>query len=561
MDSGPDARSGGVAVVEQIRRLGVDVVFCVPGESYLPVLDALHDARGEIRTVVARHEGAAATMAEAHARLTGRPGVCLVTRGPGATQAMVGLHTAWQGSTPLLLLVGQVPRRHLGRDAFQELDTGSVEGALAKRVERAMTADRLPETLARAVRTATSGRPGPVIVELPEDVLSEWTAAAPVEPTSSDGPVPSPADLDRVGQLLATADRPLAIVGGGGWSGSARADLAAWLDAVGVPAAAGFRRTDLIDHDHPSYVGHLGVGPDPRLARRVRDADVLLALGSRLGDITTGGWDLVESPVPRQRLVHAHPDPATLGAVVRPEVAITAAPGPLCAALRAHVTADPSRWAAWRRAAREDLDAFVTPAAPRGALDLAHVVAHLDAALDADAVVTSGAGNYAVWLHRYLRRTGRRRHLAPQSGAMGYGLPAAIAAGLVHPDRQVVAVAGDGCVQMTGAELATAVQERVSLVLLVVDNGRLGTIRMHQERRYPGRTHATDLAGPDFVAWAAAHGAHAETVERTEAFPASLARALDADGPAVLHLRVDPDQLTPDRTVADEAGRALEGGG
>ncbi len=549
------SRSGGAVVVEQLAELGVGAVFCVPGESYLPVLDALRDARDEIRTVVARHEGAAATMAEAHARLTGRPGVCLVTRGPGATHAMVGLHTAWQGSTPMLLLVGQVPRRHLGRDAFQELDCRGMQGTLAKRVERVMAADRLSETLARAAAIATSGRPGPVIVELPEDVLAEATTAAVVAPAPAPDPAPSEDQLAQVQALLHVAERPLVVVGGGGWTPTARADLSAWLDASGVPVAAGFRRADVVDHGHPCYVGHLGIPTDPELARRVRDADVVLALGSRLGEITTSGWELIEAPLPRQRVIHVHPDGQTLGSVVRPWLPISATPTAMAGALRRHVTADPSRWAGWRQAAKQQLHAFVTPEDPRGALDLAHVVAALDEALDDDAVVTSGAGNYAIWVQRFLRATGQRRHLGPQSGAMGYGLPAAIAAAVEHPGRQIVAVAGDGCVQMTGAELATAVQEHAALVLLVVDNRRYGTIRMHQERRYPGRVHATDLLGPDFVQWARSYGAHAEAVERTDAFAEALARALAFDGPAVVHLLVDPDQLTPDRTVADEAGQ------
>ena len=553
------SRSGGAIVVEQLAELGIGAVFCVPGESYLPVLDALRDARDEIRTVVARHEGAAATMAEAYGRLTGRPGVCLVTRGPGATHAMVGLHTAWQGSTPMLLLVGQVPRRHLGRDAFQELDCRGMQGTLAKRVERVMAVDRLPETLARAASTATSGRPGPVVVELPEDVLAGATTAAVVEPAPAPEPAPSEAQLARVETLLQVAERPLVIVGGGGWTTAARADLSAWLDAVGVPVAAGFRRADIVDHDHPCYVGHLGIPTDPELAQQVRDADVVLAIGTRLGEITTSGWDLIEAPVPRQRVIHVHPDGETLGSVVRPWLPINATPAAMTAALRRHVTADPSRWAEWRQSAKQQLRAFVTPGPAHGALDLAHVVAHLDDALDDDAVVTSGAGNYAIWVHRFLRATGQRRHLGPQSGAMGYGLPAAIAAAIAQPDRQVVAVAGDGCVQMTGAELATAVQEQVALVLLVVDNRRYGTIRMHQERRYPGRVHATDLVGPDFVEWARSYGAHAEAAERTEEFAGALARALAFPGPAVVHLLVDPDQLTPDRTVADEASQHAGG--
>ena len=552
-------RSGGRILVDALERHGVELAFGVPGESYLAILDALRDS--PVRFVPCRHEVGAATMAEAVGKLTGRPGVCLVTRGPGATHASCAVHTAFQDSTPMVLLIGQVARGVRGREAFQEVDYRPMFAPLAKLVEEAGSAARLPELLARAFRVAVSGRPGPVVLSLPEDVLVEEADvpdAAPAEPLQA---APAADDLARARELLAGASRPLVLVGGTPWSEAAHDALGGWCERSGLPVAAVWRRQDHVDNTLPVYAGHLGLGPDPRLARRVREADVILALGTRLGDIETGGYAYLEIPDPRQALVHVHPDPDELGRVYRPVLGIVAAPDRFAEALAALPPLDGAAWREWTEGARADcLDTLAHRPLP-GELDMGEVMAHLRARLPADAVLTNGAGNFSVWAHRFyaFRRYGTQ--LAPTSGAMGYGVPAAIAAKLLHPDRVVVAFAGDGDFLMTGQELATAVQHEAAIVVLVVNNGMLGTIRMHQERHYPGRVSGTDLVNPDFAALARAFGAHGAVVERTEAFAPAFEEALAAGRPALLELRVDPEAITPRQTIAEirEAALAARG--
>jgi len=546
-------RTGGQALVAQLERHGVDTIFCVPGESYLPVLDALHDS--PIRLVSARHEAGAANMAEAYGKLTGRPGVCLVTRGPGSTQAAVGVHTANQASTPLLLLVGQVPRRFRGREAFQELDYPSTFGGLAKRAVEADDPDRLPEEIAGAYRAALEGRPGPVVVALPEDVLSGATDAPDVDAAPPPRREPESADLVRLRELLGAAERPLVIVGEGGWSFGAARDVLAFAEASELPIVASFRCQDYVDNRSRVYAGHLTIGGDAKLAERVRGADLVVAVGSRLGDVATQGYTLLEPPRPRQALVHAHPDPTELGRVYEPELAICADLTAFAAAARALEPVEP-RWREWAASARADYEATLRPPAATGDLDLAEVVALLRERLPDDAIITSGAGNFTVWAHRFYAFRQYGTQLAPQSGAMGYGLPAAVAAKIVHPDRPVVCFAGDGDFLMAGAELATAVKEGLALVVLVVNNGMYGTIRMHQERLYPGRVVGTDLVNPDFAAFAEAFGADGETVERTEDVEAALERALGAGRPALLDLRVDPEAISPRATISQLRAQA-----
>jgi acetolactate synthase-1/2/3 large subunit len=540
-------RSGGEILVDALEAHGVELAWGVPGESYLDVLDALVDS--PIRYVTCRHEVGAATMAEAHAKLTGRPGVCLVTRGPGATHAACGVHTAFQDSTPMVLLVGQVPRAVLGREAFQEMDYALVFGSSAKAVRQVGAADEMAAAVAEAFAEAVRGRPGPVVLALPEDVLGEESDAPDVAPLDVTPPQPAADDVERVRELLAGAERPLVVVGEGGWSEAAAADLRAFAEAGAVPVAASFRCQDYLDNRSPCYVGHLTIGADPALAARVREADLIVALGGRLGDITTGGYTLLEVPRPAQTLVRIHPDPVELATVYEPDLAVVSGLPQAAAALRALAPLEP-RWADWTAGARADYLANLRHDPLPGDVDLGDVMAHLRARLREDAILTSGAGNFTVWAHRFYEFRRYPTQLAPRSGAMGYGVPAAVAAKIVHQERQVVCIAGDGDFLMTAQELATAVQYGAAIVVLVVDNGMYGTIRMHQERHFPGRVSGTDLRNPDFSAMARAFGGHGERVARTADFPDALDRALASGLPAVLHLPVDPEAITPRRTLS-----------
>jgi acetolactate synthase-1/2/3 large subunit len=549
-------RSGGQVVVDQLALHGADLAFGVPGESYLDVLDALRDS--PIRFVTCRHEAGAANMAEAYGKLTGRPGLCLVTRGPGATHASVGVHTAFQDGTPLLLLVGQVRRGDAGREAFQELDYRQVFGSFAKWVAEIDRAERIPELVARAFRVATSGRPGPVVLALPEDMLGDRVEVADASPYVPAQATPTAAELAAVREALAAAERPLAIVGGQPWSAAAGARLTRWLEASSVPLASAWRCQDYVDNESPAYAGHLGLGQSPALTARLRDADTLLVVGARLGDIETTGFTTIAPPGLGTTLVHIQPDPDELGRVYEPALGIVASGPRFADALAAlePLARGAGELAAAHAEYRDTLAGRPLP----GSLETTAVMAELRERLDPDAILTSGAGNFTVWAHRFYVFRRYRTQLAPLSGAMGYGLPAAIAAKLVHPDRDVVCIAGDGDLMMSVQELATACQHGAAIVVLVVDNGMYGTIRMHQERHFPGRVSGTDLANPDFAALARSFGAHGERVERSEDVPAALERALGAGVPAVLHLPVDPEALTPRQTLA-EVRHAAESAG
>jgi len=550
-------RTGARILVDQLVVHGVDTAFCVPGESYIAVLDALRDA--PIRLVVARHEAGAANMAEAYGKLTGRPGICFVTRAPGATHAATGVYTAFQDSTPLILFVGQVPLEHRGREAFQELDYAAAFGALTKLAIEVEEPEQFPELTARAFQTAASGRPGPVVVALPEDVLSDSADVQDAAQFSRARAAVSDEDLARAREILSSAERPLIVVGGGGWSAGAAADLQAFVEASVLPVATSFRRQDYIDNASPSYAGVLTIGHDESLAERLREADLLLVIGSRLGDIPTRGYTTLRPPRTPQTLVHVHADPEELGRVFQPDLPILAGSAEFLAAARALEPVDGSHRVEWTESAHADFLASLQHKRGPGELDVGDVMQHLRERLPDDAILTNGAGNYTVWCHRFYSFSRYRTQLAPCSGAMGYGIPAAIAAKVVYPSRTVVCVSGDGDFLMSGHELAAAVQEDLPIVVLVVNNGMYGTIRMHQERLFPGRVVGTDLVNPDFVAWAHAFGAYGELVLRSEDFPDAFERALAERRPALLELRVDPEAITPRRTLSQiraEAGSA-----
>jgi acetolactate synthase I/II/III large subunit len=549
------SRTGARILVDQLVVHGVDTAFCIPGESYIAVLDALRDA--PIRLVVARHEAGAANMADAYGKLTGRPGICFVTRAPGATHASVGVHAAYQDSTPLILFVGQVPRGHRGREAFQELDYGRMFGEMAKWVVEVEDAVSFPEVAARAFYTATSGRPGPVLVALPEDVLSEEAEVEDAEHYRPARQSPSPQDVEDVVEALSKAQRPLVVVGGGGWSARAAADLKIWAEASRLPVATSFRRQDYVDNTSPSYAGVLTIGHDPALATRLRECDVLLALGTRLGEIATRGYRTLEPPRTPQTLIHVHADANELGRVYEPDLPVVADSAEFLAAIRLLEPLDGSRWADWTAAANAGFHEWTRHQPRDRGVDLATVLEHLRERLPPDTIVTNGAGNYTVWVHRFYPFRSYRTQLSPCSGAMGYGVPAAVAAKVVHPERIVVCVTGDGDFLMSGHELAAAAQEGAPIVVLLTNNGMYGTIRMHQERQFPGRVHGTVLANPDFVALAGAYGAHAELVERNNDFAEAFERALAAGRPAVIELRVDPEAITPNATLGEiRAGAA-----
>jgi acetolactate synthase-1/2/3 large subunit len=543
-------RSGGRAIVDALAANGVDTVFCVPGESYVAVLDALYDTPG-IRVIVCRHEAAAAHMAEASGKLEGRPGVAFVTRAPGSTHASIGVHIARQDSTPMILFVGQVARGLRGREAFQEIDYAQVFGGLAKWAAEIDDARRIPELVTRAFHVAMSGRPGPVVLALPEDMLRDQVDVADLAPAQRTAAHPGADQLARLRAMLAEARRPLMILGGSGWDQDACDAIRRFAERNELATACSFRRQALFDHRDPRYVGDLGLGPNPPLAARVREADLILAVGGRLSEIPTGGYTLIEAPRPKQRLVHVHADPDELGRVFEADLAINAGSAEFAHALDALEPIAAPVWSTGTREARRDYEATLDPGPPRAALDLAHVVRWLDERLPEDAILCNGAGNYTTWLHRFFRYKHYGTQLGPTAGAMGYGFPAAIAAKLRHPERVVVAFAGDGCFLMNGAELATAVQYGANVVTLVVNNGMYGTIRMHQERAYPGRVVGTDLVNPDFVAYARAFGAYGALVERTEEFGAAFEAALAAGKPALIELRTDPDLITPRTTLLE----------
>jgi len=557
MKSDLETRHGGRILADALAAQGVKAAFGVPGESYLPVLDGLHDLREQIKFIVCRQEGGASYMAEAYGKLTGEPGVLFVTRGPGATNGAIGVHTAFQDSTPMVVFIGQVPNEFAEREAFQEIDYRRMYGQLTKWVAQIDRVERIPEYVSHAFHTACAGRPGPVVLALPEDTLFSQAAVADVPKHHTVRPAPSPAQIEEVRRLLDSAQRPFVLLGGGGWDGDTCRRLQRWIEARGLPVGTSFRCQDLFDNRSSNYAGDVGIGINPQLAERIKNADVLLVIGARLGEMTTGAYTLVEAPVPKQTLIHVHAGADELGRVYRPALAINAGNAQFVQALE-RLAFDQPAWRADTERLRQNYLEWTTPRPMPGELQYGEVIKWLSDRLPEDTVVAGGAGNFAGWLHRHFRYKGFRTQLGPTNGSMGYGYPAALAAKLAEPKRPVIAVCGDGDFLMNGQELATAVQYGAAFVALIVNNGLYGTIRMHQEREYPGRVYGTSLQNPDFVAYARAFGAHGESVTRTADFAPAFERAWGSGKPALIELRIDPDAITPATTLSAIRQKALK---
>ena len=556
MKSDLKTRHGGKILADALAAQGVKLAFGVPGESYLPVLDGLHDLQDRLRYVICRQEGGASYMAEAYGKLTGEPGVLFVTRGPGATNGAIGVHTGFQDSTPMVVFIGQVPNEFAEREAFQEIDYRRMYGQMAKWVAQIDRVERIPEYVSRAFHTAVAGRPGPVVLALPEDTLFSEAAVADAPKHHTVRPAPAPSQIQELKHLLEKAKAPFVLLGGGGWSRDACRGLQKWIEANALPAGTSFRCQDLFDNRSANYAGDVGIGINPKLAQRVKEADVLLVIGARLGEMTTGGYTLVDSPVPKQALVHVHAGAEELGRVYRPALAINSGMAQFVEAIE-KLRFDGS-WKARTEQARREFLEWTEPRPMPGQVQYGEIIRWLSERLPEDAIIAGGAGNFAGWLHRHFRYKGFRTQLGSTNGSMGCGLPAAVAAKLAAPQRTVVAVTGDGDFLMTGQELATAAQYGAPIIVLVVNNGMYGTIRMHQEREYPGRISGTELKNPDFAAYARAFGGHGELVETTDQFAPAFERARASGKPALIELRIDPDAITTTNTLSGIRKQALE---
>ena len=553
-------RTGGEILVDQLRIHGVRHAFCVPGESYLAVLDALYGARDTIELIVARQDGGAGFMAGAYGKLTGKPGICFVTRGPGATNASIAVHTAFQDSDPLILFVGQVASDQVEREAFQEVDFRRMFGQMTKWVAQIDRADRIPEYVSHAFHCAVSGRPGPVVLALPEDMLTALATVADPGPYKVVQASPGAGDMARRKALIEAAERPLAILGGAGWNPRGIADLRAFVEAFDLPAGCAFRFQDVLDNRSSNYVGDIGIGLNPPLAARIRDADLVLAIGARLGEMTTSGYTLLTPPLARQTLIHVHNDPNELGRVYQGTLLIASGMNEFAAAARALGKPASPKYSARTRTARAEYETWQTSAykGMPGKVELREIVLHMERTLPEDTIYTNGAGNYSGWLHRFHKYGVFRTQLAPSSGSMGYGVPAAVAAKTADRTRTVVSFNGDGCYMMNGQELATAVHHKLNVIFIIVNNGIYGTIRMHQERDYPGRVHGTSFTNPDFAALARAYGAHGETVTETAQFAAALERSLAAGKPALIEVVIDVNAITTQTTIEALRDKALK---
>ncbi len=560
MRSNDGSRTGGEILVDQLLLHGVRHAFCVPGESYLAALDAFYGS--DIALTVCRHESAATMAAEAIGKATGRPGIAFVTRGPGATNGSLGVHIARQDSTPLIVFVGQVARSMREREAFQELDYRAVFGSVAKWVTEIDDPARIPELVSRAFHTACNGRPGPVVIALPEDMLCERIAvpdARSFEPVET---WPGLTDMSRLQKMLWAAKRPIALVGGSRWSEAACAALGRFAERFQLPVATTFRRGALFDALHSCYAGDFGIGPNPKLLARVRSADLVLLIGGRMSEMSSQSYSLFDIPEPQMKLVHVHPGAEELGRVYHPALAIQASPTAFCSALEGLQPPNEIPWRGESDTAHADYLAWTDKATPQpGNVNLGEVMVWLRDNLPADAVLTNGAGNFAAWIHRFYRFRHYHSHIASTSGSMGYGFPAALGAKTLYPERMVVCVAGDGDFLMTGQDFATAVQYERQVIVVIADNSLYGTIRMHQEREYPGRVIATQLRNPDFVAYARAFGGHGVLVEKTADFPPAFAQAVASGKPAIIHLKIDPEAITPAATLTSIREKSLAGKG
>ncbi len=540
---GAQMRHGGQVLIDQLKIQGVERVFCVPGESYLAALDGLYDSG--IETVIGRQEGGVAMMAEAHGKLTGAPGIAFVTRGPGATNASAGVHVASQDSTPMILFIGQVASDQKDREAFQEIDYGQMFGSMAKWVAQIDRTDRIVEYVSRAFHIAQSGRPGPVVLALPEDMLSAFSEGGDAPKAHGVALAASGADAIKIAARLQAAERPLVIVGGGVWSAKAAADMARFATRFELPVGTAFRRQDYFDNRHPHYAGDVGIGINPALADKVKQADVILALGTRLGEITSGGYGLFDIPKPKQRLIHVYPDATELGRIYHADQSVACSPVDMARALaELEPDDDPLRDSTWRQGLHQAYCAWGAPQHSVGDVKMEQIIGHVNQVLPETAIVTNGAGNYAAWLHRYFDYKTYGSQLAPTSGSMGYGLPAAVAAKLAHRNRDVICFAGDGCFQMTMQEFGTAAQYGANIVVIISNNGIYGTIRMHQEQHYPGRVSGTVMHNPKFAALAQSYGGHGEVVRKTDEFPAAFERARTSNLPAIIELITDPRALS-----------------
>ncbi len=558
MTDGSNLRTGGQVLIDQLKVHGVEMVFCVPGESYLAALDAFHDCADQIRLVSCRHEAAAANMAEVYGKLTGKPGICFVTRGPGACHAVIGLHTAFQDSSPLILFVGQVAREMMEREAFQEMDFRRFFDQASKWAAEIEDPGRIPEMVSHAFHTAVAGRPGPVVLSLPEDMLCESTAVGDAQPYQVVRAHPGPEDMARLREMLLAAARPIVMLGGGTWTAKGVADITRFAETFNLPMTTAFRNQDRMDNNHPNYVGDVGIGSNPKLIDRVKSSDFLLIVGPRLGEQTSQGYTLIDLPRPRQTMVHVHPGAEELGRVFQADLLINAGM-PEFAAAAAGMDAPPALpWSGEVKTARQDYLASLAIQPSVGALDMAHVIEVLRETLPDDTLIANDAGNFSGWAHRYLRFSVYPSQVGPTSGAMGYGVPAAIGAAAVFPERQVVGFVGDGGFLMSGQEIATALQYGFKPLILVVNNNLYGTIRMHQEREYPGRNPGTDLVNPNFADYARAFGAFGEVVEKDAEFAPALERALAADTVALLELRTDPEAINTRTTLSAIREAALE---
>ena len=548
--------TGGQLIASALVHHGVEAAFCVPGESYLELLDALYDVKDSVRLVTCRHENGASFMAEAYAKLTGRVGVCMVTRGPGACNASIGVHTAFQDSSPMVLLIGHVRREDIGREAFQEIDFEQMFAPLAKAVRMIESPEHAAADVAWAFDTATSGRPGPVVLVMPEDVLCESVEACVPAPIPEAEAYMDEGDLERIHHRLCQAKRPLLMVGGSRWTDQARADVLQFAENIDLPVCCSMRRLDIIDNTHPCFVGEMGIAPNPNLLGRIKDADLLLVVGARLGEMTSQGYTLLSPEDAAHKLVHVHVDEAELGKVFSPAIGVACTPEGFAKAAK-DLSPATDRWAGWRAQARADYDAWRRPVTVSGPLDLAHAMGELDALLDDDAIVSVDAGNFTGWAQRYLTFGGQRKFIGPTNGAMGFGVPGGVAAKTAYPDRQVVVFVGDGGFGMTGQEISTAVQQQQNLIVLVFNNGIYGTIRMHQERSHPERVFATDLANPDYAALARAAGAYGDTIETTEQFKPALESAIASNTVAVLDVRYDANIISTSTTLDAIRQKAL----